>query len=1249
MVLTVPASFDAAARELTVEAALAAGLEHLTLLEEPQAALYAWIEATGDAWRKQITRRRRHPRRRRRRRHHRLLGHRRASSRTASSSSSASPSATTSCSAATTWTSRSPTSCEPKLRGRGQGARSLADERAHPRVPRREGAAARRRERSTSVPVVDRRAAARSSLGGAHPHRAHARRGRRARSSTASSPGGRRRRGPRSRARAALTSSACPTRQIRPSPGTWPRSSAARRTRSRLEGFAPAQGSALGTLLHPTAVLFNGGVMKAALLRERVVATLNAWLASDGRAAAARARGAPISISRWRAAPLLRPRATRARPPHPRRHGARLLRRHRERRARGARASSRRSRALCVAPFGMEEGTEADAAAARARRGGRRAGALPLLRLVGAPRRRGRHRCSSAGSDGELEELAPIEVTLPADGRARGRVVPVRLHAAVTEVGHAAARGGADASRTKPDERWQRRAQRALAERLSRRRERAWRAMRSSSGSISGPRTPSSPGPIRSTRRRRPAIFADPAARGASEIARAPAPAVVPLRAASPSERVADPWGEAPWTVGELARRRGARSAAGSSPRPRAGSAHAAVDRTAPILPWGSRDDGRPATHLAGRGQRAATSRTSRGPGTRPSPSIRSRQDVVLTVPASFDEVARELTLEAARRAGLARAAPRGAAGRVLRFHAPRRRRAASQRRCSASARFAAILVCDVGGGTTDLSLMRVGARRDGEASRCERVAVGNHLLLGGDNMDLALAHAVERELVARAGSARRRDASRARGCVPRGQGATARGRSRRKRCRSRWRGPARDWSGSARTCRSRAATCRSIVLEGFFPRVAAGEPVARARGGLLAFGLPYERDVAITRHLVSFLARHAALGPSAVLFNGGVFHARAIAERATEVLSSLRGADVAVLQSSDPDLAVARGAVVYGLSRRGLAAADRVRGRARVLRGARARQRRRGPPRGVRHSSRREGRGDARGPRASAFARGRAAGPVRPLQLRRRAGARAWHSGRRGRGALRGLASARGDLRQGGRSGRGRRGARRARRGAHPGRYPRARLRRARACPAQPRRFRLAFQLRPSAEASEPRPSTWPRRGTSEPAEPGGGASSRRSTPSIASTARVAPTWPAATPRICCASSRRSSGERSSWTLALARALHDALWDGHKARRRSADHERLFWLLAGYTIRPGFGDVRDPARIARLAPLFGERVAFIDNPRVWQQFWIAWRRAAGGLPEAWQTHGARRARSARRPLGQAPEENQGLEERGAG
>jgi hypothetical protein len=99
-----------------------------------------------------------------------------------------------------------------------------------------------------------------------------------------------------------------------------------------------------------------------------------------------------------------------------------------------------------------------------------------------------------------------------------------------------------------------------------------------------------------------------------------------------------------------------------------------------------------------------------------------------------------------------------------------------------------------------------------------------------------------------------------------------------------------------------------------------------------------------------------------------------------------------------------------------------------------------------------------------------------------------------------------------------------------------------------------------------------------------------------------------------------RIFGERGSWTVDLARALFDVVASGHKARKRSADHERVFWMLAGYTIRPGYGVPGDPERIGILAPLLGEGVAFGDQTRNWQQFWIACRRAAGGLGEAEQT-----------------------------
>src|SRR5690606_30586121 len=110
-------------------------------------------------------------------------------------------------------------------------------------------------------------------------------------------------------------------------------------------------------------------------------------------------------------------------------------------------------------------------------------------------------------------------------------------------------------------------------------------------------------------------------------------------------------------------------------------------------------------------------------------------QDVVLTVPASFDEGARSLTLDAATRAGLPHVRlleePQAA------FHDWLFRHRSTLKASLEKAQ--RVLVCDVGGGTTDLTLIDV-SHQDGEP-QLTRVGVGDHLMLGGDNMDLALAH----------------------------------------------------------------------------------------------------------------------------------------------------------------------------------------------------------------------------------------------------------------------------------------------------------------------------------------------------------------------------------------------------------------------------------------------------------------------------------------------------------------------------
>ena len=95
--------------------------------------------------------------------------------------------------------------------------------------------------------------------------------------------------------------------------------------------------------------------------------------------------------------------------------------------------------------------------------------------------------------------------------------------------------------------------------------------------------------------------------------------------------------------------------------------------------------------------------------------------------------------------------------------------------------------------------------------------------------------------------------------------------------------------------------------------------------------------------------------------------------------------------------------------------------------------------------------------------------------------------------------------------------------------------------------------------------------------------------------------------------------GEKSTWPTTIVRPLFDVVRAGFGARRRSADHERAFWSLAGFLLRPGYGDPIDPQRVAVLEPLFAQRLAFPAEGASWRAWWIAWRRIAGGLGEPTQ------------------------------
>jgi molecular chaperone DnaK (HSP70) len=349
---------------------------------------------------------------------------------------------------------------------------------------------------------------------------------------------------------------------------------------------------------------------------------------------------------------------------------------------------------------------------------------------------------------------------------------------------------------------------------------------------------------------------------------------------------------------------------------------HSGVDRMADLLPWqGAADVDRlspieVSARYLGHMRDAWDARLPDEP--------MARQDIVLTLPASFDEVARELTVKAAARAGLAR---------VVLIEEPQA--AFYAWICANSEDWDGkvepgqkILVCDVGGGTSDFTLIRVRRAEEGKV-QFHRVAVGDHLILGGDNLDLALARHIEARIAA--GKLEPRQwAVLVRTCrqvkeTLLGEGAPEQLTVNLPRAGSRLIG------GGIHVEVTRQEVHR-VLLEGFFPQVPLDAKPAARRSGFQEFGLPYAPDPAVTRYLAAFLTahRHVALedaepdgghdpaGPDIVLFNGGLFLSPAIRERVLEVLRSWFGRQPIVLENDRLDLAVARGAAYYGMVRRG-------------------------------------------------------------------------------------------------------------------------------------------------------------------------------------------------------------------------------------------------------------------------------------------------------------------------------------------
>src|SRR5581483_1090146 len=204
------------------------------------------------------------------------------------------------------------------------------------------------------------------------------------------------------------------------------------------------------------------------------------------------------------------------------------------------------------------------------------------------------------------------------------------------------------------------------------------------------------------------------------------------------------PWDEhADRIVGEFARIQGARVPAHLVASAKSWLCHPGVDREADILPWGSPPEARRVSPVEASADYLRHIRDAWDSqfAAKDAAARLIDQEIVLTVPASFDEAARELTLEAAKHAGFQHVTlleePQAAFYCWIVTH---------QEGWQKEVRGGElILVCDIGGGTTDFSLITVVETPTGPGFR--RVAVGDHLMLGGDNIDLALAHRVERKL----------------------------------------------------------------------------------------------------------------------------------------------------------------------------------------------------------------------------------------------------------------------------------------------------------------------------------------------------------------------------------------------------------------------------------------------------------------------------------------------------------------------
>jgi molecular chaperone DnaK (HSP70) len=353
--------------------------------------------------------------------------------------------------------------------------------------------------------------------------------------------------------------------------------------------------------------------------------------------------------------------------------------------------------------------------------------------------------------------------------------------------------------------------------------------------------------------------------------------------------------------VGTYAREQGALVPTKSVHSAKSWLSNPEVDRTAKILPWDAQEGGRILSPVEVSSAVLAHIRDAWNQQ-HPNDPL-ANQDIVLTVPASFDEEARELTVQAARDAGIEKLTlveePAAAFYSWIANHLAQSQKSLFDGQL--------VLVCDVGGGTSDFTLIRV--HRDGDRIEFTRTAVGKHLLLGGDNLDLTLAWLVEAKLNTQL-SIRQRSGLR-RQCAAAKERMLADPTL--KSVEITVLGAGSSLVGGTLKTEILREEALELTLDGFLPFCAIDEKPAEEKRSLFReLGLPYVSDPAITRHLAAFLSANEDAQPDAILFNGGFFIPDICQQRVADVMERWYGRRPLVLENRDLDLAVAVGAAYY-------------------------------------------------------------------------------------------------------------------------------------------------------------------------------------------------------------------------------------------------------------------------------------------------------------------------------------------------